>query len=285
MRRLSLIAALAAALAGPARAQTAPELAPGAPDLAPGAPDLAPGAPDPARQDLAPGGVLRAAINFGNPVLARRDPATGAPEGVSVDLAREFGRRLGVPVVLVTYEGAGFVSDAATRDAWDICFLAVDPQRAQAIAFTAPYLLIEGTYLVRAESSLRTVEDADRDGVRIAVGRGSAYDLHLSRTLRRAQLVRAATSAEALALFAAQELDAAGVAQPLKAYAAAHPGLRVIPGRFMAIAQAVGMRPGREAGLRRLRDLVEAAKAEGLVAAALRAHGQDATVAGPDRPR
>ncbi|ACA16125.1 extracellular solute-binding protein family 3 [Methylobacterium sp. 4-46] len=279
MRRLSLIAALAAALAGPARAQTAPE-------LAPGAPDLAPGAPDPARQDLAPGGVLRAAINFGNPVLARRDPATGAPEGVSVDLAREFGRRLGVPVVLVTYEGAGFVSDAATRDAWDICFLAVDPQRAQAIAFTAPYLLIEGTYLVRAESSLRTVEDADRDGVRIAVGRGSAYDLHLSRTLRRAQLVRAATSAEALALFAAQELDAAaGVAQPLKAYAAAHPGLRVIPGRFMAIAQAVGMRPGREAGLRRLRDLVEAAKAEGLVAAALRAHGQDATVAGPDRPR
>jgi polar amino acid transport system substrate-binding protein len=240
-------------------------------------------APADAVAELAPHGTLRAAINLGNPVLARRDPATGALVGVSVDLARALGRRLGVPVALVPYDGAGFVSDAAARDDWDVCFLAVDPVRARTIAFTAPYLVIEGTYLVREDSAWRTIGEADRDGMRIAVGRGSAYDLFLTRALHRAELVRAPTSAAAMALFAERRLDAAaGVAQPLRAYAAAHPGFRVIPGRFMAIEQAMGTKPGREAGLRALRAFVEAAKADGVVAAALRDHGEDATVADPD---
>ncbi|WP_128560787.1 transporter substrate-binding domain-containing protein, partial [Methylobacterium crusticola] len=235
-----------------------------------------------ARRDLAPRGVLRAAINFGNPVLAHRDPATRAVEGVSVDLARELGRRLGVTVTLVTYDSAGTVTDAAEADAWDICFLAVDPARARTIAFAEPYVTIEGTYLVRAEAPFRTLDDLDREGVRIAVGRGSAYDLFLGRTLRHATLVRAASSPAALALFAEQGLDAAaGVTQPLMAYAAAHPETRVIPGRFMTIAQAIGMPKGRAAGLAYLRAFVEDAKASGFVAAALATHGQEAAVASP----
>src|SRR2546423_8448447 len=130
-----------------------------------------------ARKEIAPSGKLRAAINFGNPVLAQRDPATGEPRGVSVDLARELGRRLGLPVELVAYEAAGKVVDAVKTGAWDVAFLAIDPERAGEIAFTAPYVVIEGTYAVPADSPLRAIEDVDRDGVRIAVGAKSAYDL------------------------------------------------------------------------------------------------------------
>ena len=146
--------------------------------------------PPGARSELAPTGKLRAAINFGNPVLAQKDPATGEPRGVSVDLARELGRRLGVPVVLVTFDAAGKVFDALKTGSWDIAFMAIDPARAAEIVFTAPYVVIEGTYLVPADSALRTIEDVDRDGVRVAVGNKSAYDLYLTRTLKRAQLVR-----------------------------------------------------------------------------------------------
>src|SRR5207249_4217608 len=135
-------------------------------------------------------GKVRAAINFGNAVLAQKDPATGEPRGVSVDLARELGRRLGVPVELVTFDAAGKVFEAIKAGAWDVAFLAIDPARAAEIAFTAPYVLIEGTYLVRRDSPLRAIDDVDRDGVRIAVGKGAAYDLYLTRTLKHAQLVR-----------------------------------------------------------------------------------------------
>src|SRR3954467_15497479 len=97
----------------------------------------------PEPKEIAPSGKLRAAINFGNPVLAQKDPATGEPRGLSVDLARELGRRLGVPVELVTYESAGNVFDAVKMGAWDVAFLAIDPERAAEIAFTAPYLVID----------------------------------------------------------------------------------------------------------------------------------------------
>lgn len=123
-----------------------------------------PTAPPGARSELAPTGKLRAAINFGNPVLAQKDQASGEPRGVSVDLARELGRRLGVPVELVTYDAAGKVFDALKTGAWDIAFLAIDPARATEIAFTAPYVVIEGTYLVPADSPLRTIQDVDREG-------------------------------------------------------------------------------------------------------------------------
>jgi len=237
--------------------------------------------PPRARSELAPTGKLRAAINFGNPVLAQKDPVSGEPRGVSVDLARELGRRLGVPVELVTFDAAGKVFDALKTDAWDIAFLAIDPARATEIAFTAPYVVIEGTYLVLADSPLHTIEDVDRDGVRVAVGNKSAYDLYLTRTLKRAKLVRVPTSPEAIDVFLKDKLEAAaGVKQPLLQFAKTHPNVRVMDGRFMAIEQAMGTAKGREAGARYLREFIEEMKASGFVARGLEKSGQgDATVA------
>ena len=230
---------------------------------------------------LAPSGTLRVAINFGNSVLAQRDPATGAPRGVSVDLAVEVARRLGVPHAFVTYDSAGRVTDAGRQGAWDLCFLAIDPQRAEGIAFTAPYVVIEGTYMVRQDSPLRAVEEFDRPGLRIAVGRGSAYDLFLTRTMRHAELVRAPTSPAAVEWFLRDRLDAAAnVKQPLVAFARTNPEFRVIPGRFMVIEQAVGIPQARQAALPWLRAFVEEMKASGFVARSLAASGQsDAEVA------
>jgi polar amino acid transport system substrate-binding protein len=245
----------------------------------------APTVPPDAAKDLAPTGKLRAAINLGNSVLAQKDPATGEPRGVSVDLARELGRRLGVPVELVTFDAAGKVTDAVRTGAWDIAFLAIDPGRAKEILFTPPYVVIEGTYLVRKDSPLRSIEDFDREGIRIAVGTKSAYDLFLSRALKKAQLVRAPTSPAAIEVFVRDELEAAaGVKQPLVQFAAENPGVRVIEGRFMAIEQAMCTPRGREAGARYLREFIEQAKASGLVAQGLARSGQsDATVAPPAR--
>jgi len=233
--------------------------------------------------ELAPAGRLRAAINFGNIVLAQNDAATGEPRGVSVELARELARRLGVPLELVTFDAAGKVFDALAAGAWDIAFLAIDPVRAAGIDFTAPYVVIEGTYLVPPDSPLRTIADVDRRGVRVAVARGSAYDLYLSRALKNAELVREPNGPEALDMFVRDKLEAAaGVKQAIVAFAAAHPDLRVLDGRFMSIEQAMATPKGRPAGARYLRRFIEELKASGFVAKALAASGQaDAAVAPP----
>lgn len=232
-------------------------------------------------KDLAPTGAVRAAINLGNAVLAQGTP--DAPRGITVDLARELARRLGVPVTFVVFDAAGKVFEALKAGAWDVAFLAIEPVRAAEIAFTAPYVLIEGTYVVPDDSPLKTVEDADRPGVRIAAAKGSAYDLYLSRTLKHATLVRAPTGPEAFEIFLRDKLDAAGgVRQPLIAFAREHPHLRVMEGRFMAIQQAMGTPQGRAAGARHLAAFVEEMKASGFVAAALERSGQrDAMVAPP----
>lgn len=232
-------------------------------------------------QALAPDGHLRAAINFGNPVLAQKDPATGAPRGVSVDLAYELGRELGAPVTLIPFNEAGRVFAALKSNAWDVAFLAIDPVRAADIDFTPAYVQIEGAYLVHSDSPLHTVADVDRNGLRIAVAQGSAYDLYLTRALKHATLVRLPNSDDATATFLKDHLDVlAGVKQPLSAYVKTHPGTRLIPGRFMSIDQAMGTPKGRPAGAAFLRSFIEKAKASGFVAQALARSGQgDATVA------
>ena len=234
-------------------------------------------------RDLAPTGKLRAAINFGNPVLAQNDPATGQARGVSVDLAREVARRADVPLELVPYDAAGKVTGDATSNRWDIAFVGREPERAQDIEFTAPYVIIEGGYLVPANSPLQTIEDVDREGVRIAVSRRSAYDLFLSRGyLKRATLIRAPTPPASMEQFAAERLEAvAGVKAALGQFANTHPGYRVLPGRFMVIEQAMALPKGRPLAARYLREFVDEMKASGFVAAALDRSGQKEAAVAP----
>jgi polar amino acid transport system substrate-binding protein len=242
--------------------------------------------PSTVRADLAPTGTLRAGINYSNPVLAERDPATGELTGVAVALARELGRRLAVPVTLVGYDAAGKMTAALKDGAWDVAFLAVDPGRASEISFTAPYMEIEGTYLVPAGSTIQDIGDIDRDGVRVAISAGGTPDLVLSRTLTRAGLVRAPSPPEAIELFVADKLDAvAGVRQTLVDAASRLPGSRVLEGRFVVISQAAGVPVGRAAGAAYVRAFIEEAKASGLVARLLEQYGVGASIAPPAPPK
>jgi polar amino acid transport system substrate-binding protein len=238
------------------------------------------------RKEFAPSGTLVAATNYGNTVVAQRPQPGQDPQGVGPELARELARRLGVPIRYVTYEIAGKVAEAAKDGAWDVAFLAVDPAREKVIGFSAPYVLIEGTYLVRNESPLKRLEDFDRPGLKITVGDKSAYDLFLARHLKQSTLVRHVTSQAAIDAYLAGQADAAaGVRQALAANARKTPGLRVIDGAYMTIAQAVGVPAGRPNAQRFLHDFVEEMKASGFVAKALAASGNaDATVA-PAKPR
>lgn len=238
-----------------------------------------------ARQALAPQGTMRAAINFGNPILAHKD-AAGQPTGVSVDLARELARRLDVKLELVTFTSAGAVVEALKADKVDIAFVAIDPLRGQDVLYTAAYVVIEGAYLVRQGSPIRRNEEVDRSGIRVAVGKGSAYDLYLTREIKQAKLERAPTSPTVVDFFLAQNLEvAAGVKQQLEADARRVPGLRLLDGRFMVINQAMGTpRVRGEAGVAYLRGFVEEMKASGFVAQALQRHKIEGAAVAPAAP-
>jgi polar amino acid transport system substrate-binding protein len=221
--------------------------------------------------DLAPTGTLRAGINYGNFLLANRDPVSGEPRGIAVELAREIGRRLNVPIDFVIFETAGRLADAVKNGTWDIAFLANEPERANEISFTAPYLEIEAGYLVPAGSPIRSISEVDRDGVRIAIAEKSAYDLFLSRTLAHATLVRAHGMGGSHELFAGEKLDVlAGIKPWLLMTAEKLPGSRVLDGRFMAVLQCIGTPRGRESGAAYLREFVEDAKASGFLAGLIR---------------
>jgi polar amino acid transport system substrate-binding protein len=228
--------------------------------------------------NLVPTGILRASINLGNPVLAQG--TVTAPSGVTVDIARELGTRVGVPVELLCFPAARESFEAMNQGRADICFLAVEPVRQETVAFTAPYLVIEGVFVVEENSSVTSPADVDRPGVRIGVNEGSAYDLFLSRTLSHAQLVRGNDGA---AIFTGQHSEvAAGVRQPMEAFVASHPGVRLVEPRFMEIQQAVGTSRTRDvATVSFLHTFVEDLKANGFIADALHRSGQDASVAPP----
>jgi polar amino acid transport system substrate-binding protein len=231
--------------------------------------------------NLAPTGILRASINRGNPVLAQGTPA--APSGVTVEIARELGSRLKLPVELVCFDAARKSFEAMTSGQADICFLAIEPAREAEVAFTAPYVVIEGVFVVPTSSAITTRADVDRKDVRIGVNAGSAYDLFLSRTLERATVVR---GDDGVGVFRDQGLEvAAGIRQPLAAFVDTHPGFRLLEGRFMEIRQAVGTTKARAPEtVEFLWAFVEELKASGFVADALRRANQlDATVAPPAR--
>ncbi len=233
----------------------------------------APMAPPAAVGDLAPTGKLRAVINYGNPILAKKDAATGEPTGVSVDIARELARRLGVEAELVTVTSAGKSVETLAAGRVDVGFFAIDPARAATTAYTGPYVQIEGAYLVKNDSPIRANEEVDREGVRVAVGAKSAYDLYLARNFKKAKIERAPTSPAVVDYFLANKLDvAAGVKQQLEMDARRLPGLRLLPGRFMVINQAMGMARGKQAGADYLAGFIEEMKASGFVAEALARH-------------
>lgn len=240
------------------------------------------------RGDLAPSGQLRVAINLGNPVLAQRDESTGELGGVSVALAHALAKELAVDVKLTPYDAAGKVFAVLEEGLWDLAFLAIEPVRAEKIAFSDPYVSIDGTYLVRENSPFHTAADLDAQGRRIAVGRGAAYDLYLTRTLLHAEIVRAPTSAGAVDLFFEQGLDAAaGVRQPLERAAKALPGLKVLADNFTEIRQAIAVPKARSLAAQYVQDFISRRLKDGFVANALAESGQhDARVALPnlDKP-
>jgi polar amino acid transport system substrate-binding protein len=227
--------------------------------------------------DLVPEGRLRAAINLGNPVLAAG--TSEQPRGVTVDLAREIAARLGVTADLRCVDAARKSVEALDAGLVDVAFLAVEPERERELAFTAPYVVIEGVYVVPEDSPVRSPADVDRHGVRVGVKRGSAYDLFLTRQLATAEVVR---GDEGVEVFADAGLEVgAGIRQPATAWVGAHPGHRIVEPAFMQIRQAVATRRNHDAAtLDFLRALVEELKASGFVAGSLaRAGHTDVSVA------
>jgi polar amino acid transport system substrate-binding protein len=232
-------------------------------------------------KEFAPSGTLRAAINLGNPILANKD-AAGQPYGVSVDLARELGKRLGVPVELVPFSAAGKVVEAVKAAQVDIAFVAIDPVRGGDMAQTPAYVQIEGAYMVQSASPIKTNAEVDRAGNRIVVGINSAYDLYLTREIKAATLVRAPSSPAVLDMMAAQKLEvAAGVKQQLQMDAKRIPGMRLLDGRFMVINQAMGLPRGRDAAHAYLSAYVEDMKASEFVAQALARHRIEGAAVAP----
>ncbi|WP_429452684.1 ABC transporter substrate-binding protein [Paraburkholderia sp. WC7.3g] len=221
-----------------------------------------------------PTGKLRASINLGNPILANRHADSGEPFGVSIDLARAFAAKLGVELVLVVFDTAGKSVQAVGDERADFGFFAIDPSRGETIAFTAAYVLIEGFYLVRDDSPVRSNQDVDQAHNRVVVGKGSAYDLFLTRELKSAQIVRAPSSPSVVPTFIEQHLEvAAGVKQQLEADAKQTPGLRLLDERFMVIRQAMGLPKDRgEAAAHALWSFVEEMKGSGFVAQSLARH-------------
>lgn len=233
-------------------------------------------------KDLAPTGRLRAAINLGNAVLAQG--TSQEPRGITVDLARELVRRTGLPLDLVPFDAAVKVFEALKAGAWDVAFMAIEPARATEIDFSPPYVLIEGTYMVRGDSPLKVIEDVDKAGIKIAVGRGSTYDLFLTRTLKAAELVRSPTGGccSMVEIFLADKLDVvAGVRQQLEPFANPGSGLRVMDGRFQVVRQAMAVPKGRAAAAAYVRSFVEDVKASGFVKAGLDRSGQTAAAVAP----
>ena len=242
----------------------------------------APIAPDLARA-FAPAGVLRASINLGNPILANRDKASGEPVGVSIDLARALAERLGLPIELVVFDKAAQSVDAVKNGAADIGFFAIDPARGEGLRFSAPYVLIEGSYLVSQGSALQDNDEVDRADTRVAVGSGSAYDLFLTREIQHAEIVRLQGAGPALAALRAGDVEvAAGIRQMLEGEAQRAPGVRVLPGRFMVIQQAMGTPASRGAEAQALlAAFVEEMKASGFVADALKRHRIEGAIVAP----
>jgi len=237
-----------------------------------------------ARSELAPTGKLRVALNYGNPLFAKRE-ASGEGSGIAIDLARELGRRIGTPVEFIAFDSGGQMTAGLMKGGWDVAVMAYEPAREAEVAFAGAFAEVDSTYLVPTGSPLRNAAEVDREGVRIAVSAGGGNDLFLSRTIKRAQLVRATGSAATLKMFVADKLEAfAGLKPTLIELSAKMPGTRVLDGRYTVIPYSVGTPRGRDAGNRYLRDFIEEAKASGRVAQSIKQNGVRGVSVAPAAP-
>ena len=227
-----------------------------------------------AARELAPNGILRAGVNLANILLVTGETESGDPQGISPDIGAEIARRLGVEVRYVTYATPGETADGGARGEWDIAMIAADPKRAETLAFTPAYVEIEATYLVRADSPVRSLAEVDRPGTRIAVSGRSAYDLWLSRNLQHAELVRGEGLRGTFEMFRDSDLDVlAGLRPALRENAAELTKARILDGCYMTVQQAIGMRPGAPAALDFLKVFVAEVTANGFVAQLIEKHG------------
>jgi polar amino acid transport system substrate-binding protein len=227
---------------------------------------------DAARAELAPNGRLRAALNYSNFLLV----SSRSPEhtGVAPDLARELARRAGATVEFIGYDNAGLAADAARDRAWDIAFIGAEPARAGEITFTPAYVEIEATYVVPAGSSIRSIDDVDREGVRIATSARAAYTLYLQRTLRHATVVEADGLQGSFDLFTGSKLEVlAGLKPRLLDDVKKIPGARLLDGRFTAVQQSMGVRKERAAAAAYLAAFAQEIKSSGMLAALIERHG------------
>lgn len=223
---------------------------------------------------LAPGGILRAGVNLGNPLLITGKASNGDPDGVSPDMARTIAAKLGVELKIIPYPSPGVLADALAKGEWDIGMIAVEPARAETIAFTAAYVQIEATYLVRDDGPFNTVEDVDSTGTKIAISARSAYDLYLKRHLKNAELIRGEGLAGAVETFTSQNLDAlAGLRPALLEDAKTISGTRVLEGVFTSVKQAVGCNPANKEAAQFLKGFVEELKGNGTVQGFIDKHG------------
>lgn len=223
--------------------------------------------------ELAPHGVLRVAINMSNFLLVTGLDKKGDPTGVSPDMAAELAQRLGVDLRLLQYKTPGEIADDAGTDSWDICNIGAEPKRAEKIDFTAAYCEIQATYLVPPGSPLKTIEQVDSVGVRIAVSARSAYDLWLDRNIQKAELVRAQGLDASFELFVNENLDAlAGLRPKLITEVEKLPGAKILEGQFTAIQQAMGCTKGKVAGANYLKQFIEETKTSGFVQQLIEKH-------------
>jgi polar amino acid transport system substrate-binding protein len=224
-------------------------------------------------KELTPTGKLRVGVNLSNFLLVQRN-ADGTIRGIVPDLAEELAKRLGVTAELRKYEKVGEVADGAKKGEWDVAFIGAEPQRAAEIDFTAPYVEIEACDLVPAGSPIRSMDDVDRKGVRIAVGDRSAYHLWLARNIKHATLMTADGIEASYQLFLKEKLDVlAGLKPRLMDDVAKLAGAKILEGRFTAVQQAIGTPKGRPEGAAYLRKFAEEVKASGLVAKLIERHG------------
>jgi len=229
-----------------------------------------------ALSSFAPTGTLRVGINLGNPLLASQDSSTQTLYGITIDIAHEISKRAALPINLIPYKTAGATVDAVKAGDIDLVFVAIDPIRGADISYTPAYIEIEGAYMVKTSSPIKANEAVDVEGTEIVVGKGSAYDLYLTREIQHASLLRSASSQAVVDDFMSGIGNvAAGVKQQLESDAKRYAGLRMLPGRFMVIHQALGIpkaRPHYEKTTAYLSKLITELKQSGFVAEAMKKH-------------